>query len=992
MKKNLFYLFVAICTLSFFTACKDDDKQAPDVPPTTEDIIATYSGDKLTATVNGQPQAAGARVEILQATGDDAVNLKLYNLIEGQTEFTVPDVDFEVGTKSIYYSKLSGSTTDELLGLTVAVDGKVDEGVLTLAVTTTEAPGDPITNASDLYATYKGTMQIDVTGMETTSSEQRVYVSEASKNAASNIKLEIKNFAFQKMELGTISVDTIAVTKRGTNIYAFKATGRTLDLDIAGTPTKVNLDQISGTIIDGAMTLSLDLNVMQSLIVKVGFNGNVYDDTNDPVALSFLASVPTVTDGPALAWKAGDAISVFDSKGNKQFSTTASGEQAAFTGEVVLGNSTFSALYPYASDASLTGGKISVNIPATQEGVAGSYAPAGFYAVAYTKLNSTDDPALSFTNVPAFLKISLSEADGVGSVKITAKNGEKIAGAADVTIAEDIAVEAGTSAEASITLTGNKLNGTFYILAIPQTLSDGYTISMLNTDNDMMYVKEVSGSVELTANATLDLGTYSSIAWTPAVNPNPTTVPKLSLIQASFKEGEFNVLSEPGFENYPSSALSYRTNWRIDAAATAVEGHSGSVAVTLPNLTPGKFFDVAKQCVALRPNTDYNYSVWAKAGVGGVYNGVRAFDGVGQTLNEIKGPTWAPNDQWTNLALKFNSKQNFYGDVFAGIWGDPGGYFTVDDFKLIPANYAGGPSMDPSSASVLGTVKNTTFSEISSLGKAVMWKGIDGKLRIALSNITVNGTHYDNAIAITDAEDINGAVSIASFVKSEGALAPIMAPGDGETSIVPNAAFTLNGKTYLHYYAKTGDGTDANKWTASSAGFLVSEDDGKTWTKSAGTWSGTGCFVEAGFCQKDNYIYMAGSKAGRGGSGDMWLNMYVARSNASSDITDPTQWEYFDGTAWQSGNEQVCNIKTCCITVGCAGEPALVYNPKFNRFMMIYRSNVHGGIVYRDADAVDGYWSGEKILADDDLASGIFAPSVLEVTANGDLLMAVPQL
>jgi hypothetical protein len=69
-----------------------------------------------------------------------------------------------------------------------------------------------------------------------------------------------------------------------------------------------------------------------------------------------------------------------------------------------------------------------------------------------------------------------------------------------------------------------------------------------------------------------------------------------------------------------------------------------------------------------------------------------------------------------------------------------------------------------------------------------------------------------------------------------------------------------------------------------------------------------------------------------------------------------------------------------------------VYNPKFDRFMMIYRSAVHGGLVYRDADAIDGFWSGEKIITDDDVNGSSYAPSILEVEENGDILMAVPQL
>ena len=44
MKKNFLYLFTVLCTLSFFTACSDDDDPKD---PTVLDVNTAYSGDKL---------------------------------------------------------------------------------------------------------------------------------------------------------------------------------------------------------------------------------------------------------------------------------------------------------------------------------------------------------------------------------------------------------------------------------------------------------------------------------------------------------------------------------------------------------------------------------------------------------------------------------------------------------------------------------------------------------------------------------------------------------------------------------------------------------------------------------------------------------------------------------------------------------------------------------------------------------------------------------
>ena len=269
MKKSLLYLLTVLCTCSFFTACSDDDE--PEKPPTVDKILATYSADKLAATVDGQQPSDNAKVEIVEGADASTVNLKLYDMVDGQEEFTVTDVKFEAVTKSLYYSKLTGETTDNILGLKVAVDGTVDEGVLKLAVTTETFEGDSITNARDLFSTYKGEMNIAVSGMaETETTEQRVYVMKAGKDTTSNIQLQIKNFAFGGQEIGTISLNNIPVLSRG-DVYAFKAEAIPLSFRLNGTTLKVKVD-LSGYILNGNMTLKLDIDA-NPLTVKVDFGG-----------------------------------------------------------------------------------------------------------------------------------------------------------------------------------------------------------------------------------------------------------------------------------------------------------------------------------------------------------------------------------------------------------------------------------------------------------------------------------------------------------------------------------------------------------------------------------------------------------------------------------------------------------------------------------------------------------------------------------------------
>lgn len=702
-----------------------------------------------------------------------------------------------------------------------------------------------------------------------------------------------------------------------------------------------------------------------------------------PAEMTFTVSVEEIAGGPAAAWSASDAISVFDGKANNVFTAVEGGDAAEFTGTANSRAEAFRAIHPAIPGVERYNGKVAVTIPASQDGVAGGVAPGADWAAAYAPNNGRGN--LQFVNLCAYLRISLKKADDVVSVQIQSNQGEPLAGPVRVGLFEEPTIEPATGSSPSVALTGAALDGTFYLAVLPQQLGGGYTLTMTSSE-ELKYTVVVPGEVAFERNQTYDLGSFADVDWVAAVNPNPSQLPSAGLFRAGFADCEFNIASEGDFEDYPSMPIGYRTSWRAHSDAVSTVGHGGEAALRMDNPTPDIWME-STQTIALRPFTDYEYSVWGQAGVGGVYNGVRCFPG--NALQEIVGPSWAPSDSWKYLTKTFNTGNNFYGDIFCGIWGDPGGFFAIDDVRLIPVGYDK-RSMKTASSSMLGTITNTSFDVVTELGKAIAWRGTNGKIWIALSNATVNGRHYDNAIAYTDAEKLEDGVTVTRFVKSGGTLTPICAPAAGEISIVPNAAFVVGDKTYMHYYAKTADISD-NEWRASAAGFLVSDDGGKTWTRSAKSWSGEGSFVEASFARKGDYLYMSGSKAGRQPD-TYWANMYVARVALTADFTDPAQWDYWTGTEWVSGDENVCREPSCCLTTGGAGESALVYNAKFDRFQMIYRSGIHGGLVYRDADAVDGYWSGEKLLISDDLAGTSYAPSVIDVTADGELLMFVPRL
>lgn len=85
MKKNLFYLFALICSMSLFTACSDDDKPGGGgeggvtlEEVITNDIAGNYKGD-LAVTVLGVPMEPIAQKVAVTKSGTEAVSLSINN-------------------------------------------------------------------------------------------------------------------------------------------------------------------------------------------------------------------------------------------------------------------------------------------------------------------------------------------------------------------------------------------------------------------------------------------------------------------------------------------------------------------------------------------------------------------------------------------------------------------------------------------------------------------------------------------------------------------------------------------------------------------------------------------------------------------------------------------------------------------------------------------------------------------------------------------------
>lgn len=78
MKKNLFYLFALVCSMSLFTACSDDD-DAPDYSKVIESEIAGNYKGTLTVTVEGTTMPSEPQKITIEKASPSAINLSLAN-------------------------------------------------------------------------------------------------------------------------------------------------------------------------------------------------------------------------------------------------------------------------------------------------------------------------------------------------------------------------------------------------------------------------------------------------------------------------------------------------------------------------------------------------------------------------------------------------------------------------------------------------------------------------------------------------------------------------------------------------------------------------------------------------------------------------------------------------------------------------------------------------------------------------------------------------
>lgn len=251
-------------------------------------------------------------------------------------------------------------------------------------------------------------------------------------------------------------------------------------------------------------------------------------------AKAFTASVETLDDETKtsmndehkVVWSSGDLIAIFNGSTLAEQYQLEEGCSGATKGKFTLvpnnSDDSFSAgtdipcnvaFYPYSDELTLTGASVGstgemyevkgYSLPLIQKYVPGTFGNGAFPMAAVT--TSPDVTNLQFKNVLGAMKLSLKGSGKVKTIKIRGKNGEKLAGAAVLTVYADnrapvLTMDANASTEVTldcgsgVVLNEDKVTD-FFIALPPLNFQNGFTVLINDSNEGITLSANVSNTV-----------------------------------------------------------------------------------------------------------------------------------------------------------------------------------------------------------------------------------------------------------------------------------------------------------------------------------------------------------------------------------------------------------------------------------------------------------------------------------------------------------------
>ena len=225
--------------------------------------------------------------------------------------------------------------------------------------------------------------------------------------------------------------------------------------------------------------------------------------------------------GGTVLWSSEDKISLLNVSGMPSnaeltLSTGSGTTTASFTGEAVDCADGYYGVYPYDEDCEYASGVLT--IPGwygnNQTATAGSFANGTCIMVGRSAAGA-DPVSVNFKNLFALIKITLPSA--CSEVTVSGNNGETLAcvglsvridGYGNPFVTETVLDTRNYDRDAHLRLSGGGdfEAGTYYLAVIPQTLTKGFTIRIVDADGNILR-RSTAKEVELKRSVTLNLGT-----------------------------------------------------------------------------------------------------------------------------------------------------------------------------------------------------------------------------------------------------------------------------------------------------------------------------------------------------------------------------------------------------------------------------------------------------------------------------------------------------
>lgn len=195
-----------------------------------------------------------------------------------------------------------------------------------------------------------------------------------------------------------------------------------------------------------------------------------------------------------VAWEAGDQVGVFAGEGNYLYKAQNAGYSTTLSTEAadVPAEGPYYALYPYDADAELAEGVVTTTLPVVQTAVLGSF-------TTHLSVAQAVENKFAFKNVCGLVGVKI-DAENVTKIVLEGNNGEIVAGAINVTVADaptwTAVAEQGATTVTLAPTEGTLAKGVYYFAVLPQTFEKGFNVKAYKGD-DAFVLRNVASAFTL---------------------------------------------------------------------------------------------------------------------------------------------------------------------------------------------------------------------------------------------------------------------------------------------------------------------------------------------------------------------------------------------------------------------------------------------------------------------------------------------------------------